>query len=385
MDREPYKPGQDGKPPRDNRRENRPRVFAGPRQVENYWNFYKRGLTVAKPGRGLPAWLIPLTALVLIVALVFWVAPTAINRIRLILSARGQDNNQHPSLLYGDDTWTVGRPVADIFERDDLKAARQSQALFNEPVQILSTNCEYGFAKVKLNDSLEGYMLVKDLADNRASIEPGLSLYKLVVASPSKRIMSHANRGTLLVEVMMGTVLYSDYRGSGVYRVVLPGGGYGWLSEDGIIALPPLGQVKVPDDAVRYFCSTAMAFNQITALPGGQSILGISTPGVARQAAAVNGLVLPRTLKGLAASGQPVSLVLDETTGRVRLDRIKAGDMVFLANGPGDSAPEDMAIYMGDNMALYASNSQSVVQLVDLTQHIDLWEKILLVRRLYPA
>jgi hypothetical protein len=385
MDREPFKLGQDGKPPRGNKQENRPRVFAGPRQVENYWNFYKKGLTVAKPGRGWPAWLIPLIVLVLIVALVFWVAPMAINRIRLLLAVHDQDSDNKPSLLYGDDTWTVARPVADIFDRDDLKAGRLGQALFNEPVQILSTACEYGFAKVKLSDSLEGYMLVKDLADNRNSIEPNLFKYKLVVASPSKRIMSHANKGTLLVEVMMGTVLYSDYRGSGVYRVVLPSGDYGWLSEDGIIALPPLGQVKVPEDAVRYFYSTAMAFNQITALSGGQSILGISTAGIARQAAAVNGLALPRTLKGLAASGLPVSLVLDEATGRVKLDQIKAGDLIFLATGPGERAPDDLAIYMGENMVLYASTGQSVMQLVDLTQHVDLWEKILLVRRLYPA
>jgi hypothetical protein len=385
MDREPFSFRPAEKPPRGIKRPRRRKGYVGPRQVENYWNFYKRGMTVAKPGRGWPAWLIPLIILVLIVALVFWAAPTAINRIRALLSNDEQENKDQPKLLYGSDTWTVVSPVADIFDRDDLKAGRLSQALYNEPVRIISRECEYGFVKVRLSDNLEGYMLAKDLAGSHTSIEPDSFTYKLVVVSPSKRIMSHANKGTLLVEVMMGTILFADYRGSGVFRVVLPGGGVGWLSEDGIIVLPPFGQVKTPADGARYFCSTAMAFNQITSLDNGQSILGISTVGIARQAAAANGLILPRTLQGLAESGSLVSLSLDETTRLASLEPVKAGDLLVLADQPGSSTPGGLAIYMGDKMVLYAAPNQSVMQLLDLTRHTDLWGKIIAARRLFAS
>ncbi len=45
----------------------KPKGFVQPRQVEDRWNFYRKSLYIAKPGRGWPAWLIPLVVLILII------------------------------------------------------------------------------------------------------------------------------------------------------------------------------------------------------------------------------------------------------------------------------------------------------------------------------
>ena len=359
--------------------------FVMPRKVEDRWNFYRKGMYVDRRKRGLPGWLLPLLALLLIVVLVFWGVPTIITRMQSIIDAdQGQTDNQ-ASLLYDVDTWAVCRPVADVFDSDDLKAGRVTQALYNEPVRILSRDCAFGFAKVRLQDGTEGFMFLKDLADSRDSIEPDLFSYRLVVAANTKRVMSHASSGTLLVEVVMGTVLFADYRGDGISRVRLPDGSEGWVSDDGIIVLPPLGPIEPAAEGARYFCSSAMAFNKVTVLQNGQSIYGVSTTGIARLAAAINGVTLPRSLAGQALSGQKISLVLDAETGLADLKQVLPGDLVFLsaASGNEDAQPASLAICVDQNQVLYARPGQTSIKLIDLTQNIDLWQRIVMVRRLF--
>lgn len=362
------------------------RGFVSPRKVEDRWNFYRKGLYVERRRRSLPGWLLPLLALLLIVGLVFWGAPAVITRLQSMINAnQGQTDNQ-ADLLYGDDTWAVSKPVADVFDRDDLKAGRLTQALYNEPVRILTRDCAFGFVQVRLQDGSTGYMMLKDLADSRESIEPGRFSYQLVVAAGTKRIMSHASSGTLLVEVVMGTVLFADYRGDGISRVRLPDGSDGWISDEGVIVLPPEGQVEPASEGAKYFCNSAMTFNKATALQNGQSIYGVSTTGIARLAAFVNGVTLPRSLAGQAQSGSKINLVPDAATNLVDLEQILPGDLVFLADSADqeNTQPAALAICVGKNQVLFARPGQTSIRLLDLTQNIDLWQRIVLVRRLFP-
>jgi hypothetical protein len=184
--------------------------------------------------------------------------------------------------------------------------------------------------------------------------------------------------------VPMGTVLFADYRGDGISRVILPDGSSGWIGDDGVIILQPTGKIEPVINGAKYFCSTALAFNQVTILQNGQSIYGISTPGIARLAGVVNGINLPRSLAGLAACGQQVPLGKEPDTDLYILDPIQAGDLVFLSDNSGQSqAPADLAICVSAGQVLYARPGQSAIKIIDLTQAEDLQKRIMMVRRLY--
>lgn len=358
--------------------------YQDPKKIEDHWDIFSQNVYVETSRRNIPAWLLPLIVLLLLILLIFWAAPTVITRIQAFLHIGVYENEEPASLLYGDDTWTVSKPVANVYIADDLKAGRLTQALYNEPVLILATDLAPGFVQVRLSDGSQGFMRSSDLMNSRASIEPDLFSYKLVIAETTKRIMSHASQGTLLAEVPMGTVLYADYRGNGISRVVLPGGQTGWIGDDGVIVLEPTGQIQPVADGARYFCSTALAFNQITVLPNGQSVYGISTAGIARLAGLINGITLPRLLPDLAASGKSADLRVNEETGLIEAESIKAGDLVFLGDLTGNSEQAaDMGVCVADGQILYAGPGQTSIRLVDLSVNPDLLKRILFVRRLY--
>ena len=353
-------------------------------KIEDHWNFFGKNIYISQVRLGLPPWLLPLVALLLIAVLVFWGAPTLVSRLQAFLNEDNGQVEQQVDLIYGDDVWTVRRPVANVFARDDIKADRLTQALYNEPVTIISKDNVKGFVKIRLTDGTEGYMLTSDLIDDRSSIEPAFYSHKLVVAETTKRVLSHARQGTLLVEVPMGTVLFADYRGNSISRVALPGGQRGWISDSGLIILPSAGQIEAVADGARFFSSTALAFSQITHLPNGQSIRGISTAGIARLAAKINGVSLPRLLQDQAGSGIPVHLEWNEDTGLPDLAVIRPGDLIFLTDRLRRSEePVELAICVAPGQVLFARPGQTSMRLVDLTLDTELQKRILLVRRLF--
>ena len=69
-------------------------------------------------------------------------------------------------------------------------------------------------------DGIEGYVRATDLIADTSSVEPDLHEYMLVISDTSKNVMTHASQGTLITQVMMNTVLYSDIKRDGVYQVI---------------------------------------------------------------------------------------------------------------------------------------------------------------------
>ncbi|MDD3953718.1 MAG: SH3 domain-containing protein [Lentisphaeria bacterium] len=328
--------------------------------------------------------MLPLLALVLIVVLVFWAAPLAVARWQAAHRQTDEPGLATQALRYGEQTRVVLEPVADVFSRPDLKADRITQVLYNEPVTLLPEGVLYGYAAVQLQDGVRGYMLSADLTVSRDSVEPAGFLYKAIVINAVKRVMSHARRGTLLVEVMMGTVLYVDYRGAGVSRVLLPDGASGWISDDGIVLLPSDSQIKQPYQPREAFCSTALTFLQATTLENGQSVRGISMAGIIRLSAAINGMDLPRTRQDLYMAGQAVTLQKSAETGLVELEDLQSGDLLVLADPHDLTEPADLAILIDAEQILYARPSQTAIRLMNLSQNEDIWRRIVAVRRLFP-
>lgn len=364
------------------RRESR-RSWQQPRQVEQYWTFYKKGFYVSKRPSGLPAWLIPLVVFLIIVSLVFWIVPQALSRLRNNHEDDPGIVFEHQSDPYGTDVQVVQSPVADVFFEPDLKADRVTQALYNEPVTILPEQCLAGFAAVQLNDGTTGYMMTKDLTQEQSSIEQANHAYRLLVITPTKRIMSHARQGTLLAEVMMGTELLVSYRGAGVARVQLPGGSEGWMSDDGVLILSVDETVELPFEPRQAFCSTALLFLQATYLENGQSIHGISIEGIARLAGAANGITIPRTLDGIASYGNSIPFRIEEETRTPDLSVLQPGDLVIFAKSQETQQPYELAIHIDSGQVLYTGPGQSSIRLINLDKHEDLWRRILDIRRLF--
>lgn len=349
--------------------------------------YYGKKVYVDKAGpRRLPVWLLPAAVTVLLAVLVFFVLPAAVGGLQALFG-KASDANAHPvERILDGATKVVEVTAADVLDRPDLRAARVTQALYNTPVEVDASRSAYGFSAVRLPDGTEGFVDSAALTDARDSAEPYLYRYKLVVSDRVRRIMSHASQGTLLQEVMMGTVLYADYRGDGIYRVALAGGGTGWIGSNGLIELPVDGAVQRSD--AESFVSSAMGFLSMTYLPGGLTQFGIDAAGLVQVSAAVNGVVLPHALADLARAGAEVPVVRDEATGEASTDGWASGDLVLL--GPADAADgaataADVALYVGEGQVLMARPSRSSIRLLTLSDEPALLVRVLGVRRLFGA
>lgn len=391
-------------------RRSAPRAARGSAFGRETLPYYDRKVYVDGTGRRrLPAWATPVAVTALLAVLVFVVAPLAVAALSSFFGDR-EANGGHPAArILSDATRVVRSTAADVLDSPDLRAERITQVLYNTPVTVLDADAAYGYAAIELPDGTRGYVAADRLTDARDSAEPYLYRYKLVVADRVRRIMSHASQGTLLQEVMMGTVLYADYRGDGIYRVTLAGGGTGWIGSNGLIELPVDGTVQ--ESGATAFVASAMAFLNMTYLPGGITQDGIDTLGLVQVAAAVNGRTVPHALDGIAGSGTSVALEKDEKTGTWSTSAWRYGDLVLfgpvapvpvatstpaaakpptptsaaLSATPPPEAPvyADVAVYVGEGQVLMSRAHRSSVRLVTLTDEPALFARVVAVRRLF--
>lgn len=362
----------------------KPKPYEPPMHIDKYWPIYRENVFVDKKKSRLPHWTAPLFTLLAIILIVFYLAPT-ISRRLINLGQNRDAEGQQISRSYTDLDRVVLSPVADVYDAPDIKARRLVQVLYNEPVTLIDQPTHYGFRQVELQDGFTGYMRESDLSTFCDAAEPSLAVNKLVVATGSKRIMSHAKTGTLVAEVMMGTVLYADYRGDGISRVLLPSGESGWISDDGLIILPPDGRVVPVDEGARYLTTTTLTFLNVTTLDHGVTIYGASIPGIVYVSAAVNGLDVPRQMSGQIQAGQAVSLARVEETGLVDPRILMPGDLLFFSRSGSASDLDRMAICITPNSLLVENQGRSSIRLLDPAKDEALWQTLVAVRRLFPS
>jgi len=359
---------------------------SGPVRGHDSWKYVDRRIYVDDTARRrTPFWLVPAVVTVLLAVLVFFIVPYAVSGLQTLFGKDGTKGRIAERIL--DEAVRLVRvDSADVLDRPDLRGMRITQILYNAPVETDASRSAFGFTAVKLADGTEGYVANGVLTSDRDSAEPNLFKYKLVVSDRVRRIMSHATQGTLIQEVMMGTVLYSDFRGDGIYRVALPGGGTGWIGGNGLIELP-VGETVQPSGADA-FVSSAMDFLNMTYLPGGITQDGIDSAGLIRIAAFVNGRELPRKVDALGLSGQPVALARDEKSGALLTEGWRSGDLVLFAPIEGDLTGAtfgDIALYVGEGQVLMARTSRSSIRLVTLADEPALFARVSAVRRVFPT
>jgi len=367
-----------------------PRSFQDPKKdfgetqnVQEMWDLSEKDAYVRQHGhRRIPRFVLPAVILVLLGVLLFWLLPGVVSRYFGATDDTPQEITT-PVTIYSDATRVVNVYAANLFSAPDVQSERVTQVLYNEPVTLLDADSQAAFMHIQTKDGLEGYLKSSDVSADRISVEPNLHLFKLVVSDVSKNVMSHANNGTLIIEVMMNTVLYADVKSEGVYQVALPSGDMGWISSSGVIELGVLDPAEKV--SVRYFLSSVLSFVNVTQLDHGLTMRGLSVEGLTYISAAVNGLTLPRTMGGQIAEGERVDLVYDKVTGLLDVSSISPGDLIFFRdpNDASSAAPYEMGICTDTGALLMTSVSRTTLRIVTLADNQELEARIIGVRRIF--
>lgn len=263
-------------------------------------------------------------------------------------------------------------------------ARRIAQVLYNEPVKFI-TDSKNGYCKIETQDGLVGYVKASSLIEDTNSIEPDIHQYKLIISDPSKNIMTHASNGTLIKKVMMNTVLYADIKREGVYQVALPGGNVGWIGSSGVIELQPRAETE--EVSSRYFVSSVMTFVNARYIENGMSIDGASVNGAVFVSAEINGISIPRTMKGQAEAGIEVIPEPDAVTGQIMIDQILPGDILFLANpkNPGSTEIYEMAVCTDTGTLFMLSPARTTVRLRNFESGDEICQRIITIRRIFSS
>ena len=343
------------------------------------WGLGKREATVASRGRRM---LIRLIAAILVTILaitsIFYILPRTLpglfrgTNIELFVE-------KEVNLMYDDTYRVVNVSVTNVFRRADNTSDRITQVLYNEPVKVIGED-DGEYTKIRTSDGIEGYVRSSCLIEDTSSVEPDLHEYMIVISDTSKNVMTHASQGTLITQVMMNTVLYSDVKRDGVYQVALPGGGTGWVGSSGVIEIEPRGEIDVVSS--RYFVSSALSLVNATYFENGITKQGISINGLIYVCSCVNGIVLPRTIEGQMEAGTSVPLEYDAVTGDLLIESIIPGDLVFLSS-EGAGEQYEPALCTNTGVLLMRSSAGTTVRLLEFTADSDLASRIVTVRRVF--
>lgn len=343
------------------------------------WGLGKRDSTVQiKSHRMLIRFIAAILITAIIIASVFVILPRTLPEL-----FRGTNIElfvqKEITLMYDDSYRVVNVTVTNVLRRADNTSPRLTQVLYNEPVQVIEES-DGEYTKIRTADGIEGYVRSTDLIADTSSVEPDLHEYMLVISDTSKNVMTHASQGTLITQVMMNTVLYSDIKRDGVYQVSLPGGETGWVGSSGVIEIEPRSSIEVVSS--RYFVSSALSLVNATYFENGITKQGISVNGLVYVCSCVNGIVMPRTMEEQMETGVSVPLEYDAVTGDLMIESIIPGDLVFLRS-PTGIGEYDEAICTDTGTLLMRSDAGTTIRLRDFTADSDLASRIVSVRRVF--
>ena len=289
------------------------------------------------------------------------------------------------NLEYEDESFRVVKDsTVALMSEPDPSTTRIAEVLYNEPVKYVSS-AKNGYCRIQTMDGLTGFVKETSLVADTDSIEPDIHQFKLIVSDPSKNVMTHASNGTLIKKVMMNTVLYADIKREGVYQVALPGGDTGWIGSSGVIELPPRAETE--EVSSRYFVSSVLTFVNSRYIQNGMSIDGASVNGVVYVSAEVNGIQIPRTMEDQAKAGTEIIPQPDAVTGKIMIDQILPGDIIFLSNpkDPSDKNIYEMAVCTDTGTLFMISPARTTVRLRNFSSGDAICERIITIRRLFSS
>jgi cell wall-associated NlpC family hydrolase len=260
--------------------------------------------------------------------------------------------------------------VVDVFSKASTQSERLTQAIFNQPVEILEEKDLW--VKVKVIDGCTGWVKSKYVDRGCTSLKVGGIKYRVVVTTKKLKVLSSAKNGTVLTEAVMGTEFYPVNSVDGWYEVALPENKKGWISESGTIRIPVdknISRTNADD-----FVATAMKFNGTVYLSGGISgWSGIDSSGLTYICSRINGVDIPRKVDQQYKLGK-------EIEKNIKL--LIPGDMVFFSSNEELKDISFVGIYTGDGKFLHASMSKGSVVLSSIEDNF-FHKRLIGIRRIF--
>ncbi len=249
----------------------------------------------------------------------------------------------------------ISHNIADVYASPNVKSERITQALYNQPVSIISN--ENGWAEVKTVSGFKGWIKSKYIDSDISSLFGRNYTHRIIVTSREKTVYAYPTGGATRIIAPMGTELYAFNNIDDSYEVYLPGNKTGWVQGSGIIHLGVEGIIPVTN--AEDFAATALRLKGVSYLMNGMSASGIDAPGLVYICARINGINLPSTIKGQLASGT-----------QIKPENALAGDLVFLSY-TGETNAEEIScvgVCIGGGNYIYAGRKAGYVTIGEINR-----------------
>jgi len=116
-----------------------------------------------------------------------------------------KDKGTTSAIPIGENTGVITDTVVDVFREPDVQSERVTQAIYNQPANILEVKDNW--SRMTLVDGYTGWLRSKYIDKNCKSITSNHYKYRIVVTDKTKKIYSSAKNGVTLKDVVMGTEL----------------------------------------------------------------------------------------------------------------------------------------------------------------------------------
>lgn len=110
--------------------------------------------------------------------------------------------------------------VVDIFREPDINSERVTQAIFNQPVEVIEEKGSW--TKVKVVDGYTGWLKSKFIDRDCTSIMEEKYTDRAVITGKTKKVYSSAGGGVTLKDVVMGTELFIKEKRTVITRLLCP-------------------------------------------------------------------------------------------------------------------------------------------------------------------
>ncbi len=361
-----------------------PKDLPGPSQItapEGPSSDDLRGIYISKKKRRFPSWLLAAVVALIILVGIFWILPKVfIERNEETLPSLLESDPQYD---YEDDsTVVVSANSCWLYAEPGRGSDRVAQLLFNEGLQLLEASDER-YLEVSTGYGLRGYVLRSDVSADASGIDPEKALFKVVVRTPEKNIMSHAQGGTIIAKAPLGSVLYADYQDVQVLRIRLPQGLQGWISKNDVFILEPEENMPSSEDIESALVSAALTFERTTWVPHGLTSSGIDMTGVLYLSCIMSGINVTPRAESIAQLGDYIGLPDNSETGLIDLRYAKTGDILVLKDITEGKNEIDFALIMPDERVMMHRIGTSTISVYSLTnKNLRLEEKVEEVRRI---